>query len=301
MSDPIRVLVLGGRGQVGGALAALEWPGAHLAIAGHEDGDITAPRIAAVIAAARPRVVINAAAYTNVEGAERDPAAAFAVNALAPATLAAACAQAGAWLIHYSTDYVFDGSKDAPYIEGDAPGPLNVYGQSKLAGEQAVLASGCRHLVLRTGWVYDGGGDNFIGKVLARARAGAPLRVVDDQFGAPTWAHALALATRHAVGVITAPAHPSHVGSEAEPASLAAPLDGIYHLTAAGSASWHEVALRALALRGIAVPVAPVASASFTGAARRPRNSQLDSGCFAAAFGYRIGPWQEDLERCLVG
>jgi dTDP-4-dehydrorhamnose reductase len=293
VSELLRVLVLGGRGQVGSALAGLEWPGAHLAVAGHEDGDITAPRIVALIAAARPRVVINAAAYTAVDAAEQDRAAAFAVNAQGPATLAAACAQAGAWLVHYSTDYVFDGSKQGAYVEADTPAPLNAYGASKLAGEQAIQASGCRHLILRTGWVYDGSSDNFIGKVLARARAGAPLAVVDDQFGAPTWAHALALATRHAVGVITAPAH----GAD----SPATPLDGLYHLSAAGCASWHAVALRALALRGIDAPVARVSTASLTGAARRPRNSQLDSGRFAAAFGYRIGPWQDDLERCLAG
>lgn len=291
MSTPPRILILGARGQVGSALVELDWANAHVAVAGHADGDITAPRIAAVIAAARPQVVINAAAYTNVEGAQTDSDVAHAVNAIAPATLAAACLDAGAWLVHYSTDYVFNGRKEGAYLETDAPDPLNVYGQSKLAGEQAIAASGCRHLILRTGWVYSRDGENFINKILARAQAGGPLKVVDDQFGAPTWAGALALATRHAVGVLTVP------GQDAAAQSLG----GVYHLTAAGRASWHEVALRALALRGLDIPVAPISAASLAGAAPRPRNSQLDSGRFVAAFGYRIGPWQEDLARCLAG
>jgi len=310
MSAPPRILVLGGGGQVGSALAALDWAGAHLAVAGRADGDITSPRIAALIAAARPQVVINAAAYTNVEMAQTERAAAFAVNAQAPATLAAACAQAGAWLIHYSTDYVFDGSKEGAYVETDAPNPLNVYGESKLAGERAIAAGGCRHLILRTGWVYSRDGDNFVNKILARARAGTPLKVVDDQFGAPTWAHSLAQATRRAVEVIMAPepGHdlPAH-GTATVPAPTAAKLSpdtpssgGVYHLSAAGRASWREVALQVLALRGIDLPVAPVAANSFASAARRPANSQLDSGRFAATFGSRIGPWREDLARCLA-
>ena len=289
------VLILGRDGQVGSALAALDWRGMPATALSRVEADITSGKVEQAIARLRPAVVINSAAYTNVEGAEQDHEKAFAVNALAPGRLAQACAAGGAWLIHYSTDYVFDGGKPGAYIETDAPAPLNVYGQSKLVGEQAIAASGCRHLILRTSWVYSRAGENFVTKILARARAGTPLQVVDDQFGAPTWAHALALATRRAVAVLADPDTAQQEGTREQ-----AP-GGIYHLSAAGCASWHEVALAALELGGIDVPVTPVPSSRFATAARRPRNSQLDSSRFEAAFGHRIGAWREDLRRCLRG
>ncbi len=281
-----RLLLFGCEGQVGRALAALEWAGHEVRAFSRTAADIATERAAGLIEQVRPAVVINAAAYTSVEGAERAPDAAHAVNAQAVAQLAAACARVGAWLVHYSTDYVFDGEKAAPYVEGDTPHPLNAYGESKLAGEQAIAQSGCRHLILRTSWVYSREGENFINKILARARAGAALSVVNDQFGAPTWAHALALATQAALGTIN------------ERGSGAAALCGLYHLTAAGRCSWHTLAEEVLRLQKLAVPVRAVSAAQFASAARRPGNSCLDSTKFAAAFGYRIGDWREDVARC---
>lgn len=291
------ILILGAAGQVGSALAGLDWGSGgedgvpwRVRALGREAADLRGDAPARLVEAARPSVVINAAAYTNVEGAQRERAAAFAVNAEGPGRLARACAQAGAWLVHYSTDYVFDGARqDAQglplaYVESDATAPLNVYGESKLAGEEAIRAGGCRYLILRTSWVYDDSHENFVTKVLARARSGAPLQVVNDQFGAPTWARALALATRQAVARVT----------QAQPA----PLDGVYHLSAAGQTTWFGVAQAALEITRLEVPVTPVPAAHFPGAARRPRNSLLDSGRFAQAFGHRIGDWRAEMERC---
>lgn len=289
------ILVFGRDGQLGQALAALDWGGRAVRVYGRDEADLVSPAPAQLIARERPQVVINAAAYTDVEGAQRDRERAFAVNAAAPGQLAQACAQAGAWLIHYSTDYVFDGAKQdgagrpVPYAETDAPAPLNVYGESKLAGEQAVAATGAPHLILRTSWVYSRAGENFVNKILARARAGTPLKVVNDQFGAPTWADALARATRQAVDVL------------ARPQTDAGALAGLYHLSAAGGGSWFDVAQEALRISVLDVPLAPVSATEFAGAAPRPRNSLLDSGRFAAAFGHRIGDWREDLRRCLAG
>jgi len=278
------LLILGRDGQVGSALAALDWPGFKVTALGRAQADLTTEAAAQAIARLRPALVINAAAWTDVEGAQRDPAGAHAVNAQGAERLAQACLAAGAWLVHYSTDYVFDGAKLGAYTEADAPAPLNVYGASKLAGERAIAASGCRHLILRTGWVYSREGGNFFNKILARARGGTVLSVVDDQFGAPTWAHALALATRQAaVSLLRADNQ------------LAG---GLYHLSAAGRCSWYEAAQAVLAISGLGVPVSPVSSAAYAAAAPRPRNSQLDSSRFTADFGYRIGNWEEDLRRC---
>ena len=289
------ILIFGRNGQVGQALAALDWGGREVRTYGREEADLVSGLPAQLVARERPQVVINAAAYTDVEGAQRDRERAFTVNARAPGGLAQACAQAGAWLIHYSTDYVFDGAKQdgaglpVPYTEADAPAPLNVYGESKLAGEQAIAAAGGPHLILRTSWVYSRAGDNFVTKILARARAGTPLKVVDDQVGAPTWAHALALATREAIDALSR--------RQAD----AAALGGIYHLSAAGAGSWFDVAREALRISALDAPLAAVSAAAFSGAAPRPRNSLLDSSRFATAFGHRIGDWRTDLHRCFTG
>lgn len=283
----MRVLILGRDGQLGQALAMLDWGGEAYAF-GRAEADLATAAPAQLIARLKPDAVLNAAAYTNVEGAEEDPQTAMRINAEAPAELALACKQSGAWLVHYSTDYVFDGASAGPYAETDTPRPLNIYGASKLAGEIAVAQSGCKHLVLRTSWVYGAEGDNFLKRVIARARvpAEAPLTVVDDQRGAPTWSHTLARATHLALTACQARAD-------------GAALSGLYHVSPAGSCSWFEYAQDALEMLGIARAVTPVSSASFKLRARRPANSELDASRFVAAFGWQRPHWRDALRECL--
>ena len=289
----MRILILGRGGQVGSAVAALDWGGWEVTAAGREQADLATPAAAQLVASIRPDMVINAAAWTDVEAAECDPQAralAFRINGAAPGELGTACADIGAWLIHYSTDYVFDGSAPGAYIEDDPPNPPNVYGASKLAGEQAIAASGCKHLILRTSWVYSRDGDNFLTRVIARARGAeklpAQLPIVADQYGAPTWANTLAEATRLAARRALAPG--------AEQAS------GLYHVTAAGRCNWFEYAQSALSTLGIKVKLQPVSASAFPSRARRPANSVLDASRFVARFGWIRPQWQDDLKRCLA-
>ncbi len=284
-------LLIGGRdGPDGCGWAAQEWEGGRVTAAGRADADLATPAAAQLVADLRPDLVINAAAWTDVEAAEGDAAArdaAFRINGAAPGELAQACLAIGAWLIHYSTDYVFDGTSPGAYKESDPPNPLNVYGASKLAGEAAVAASGCKHLILRTSWVYSRDGDNFLTRIIARARDAARLPVVADQHGAPTWACSLADAARLAARRCAA-----------DPA--AQNLSGLYHLTAAGRCSWFEYAQTALTALGITATLEPVSAAAFPQRARRPANSVLDASLFAGRFGWAQPQWQDDLRRCLA-
>lgn len=284
----MRLLILGRDGQLGRALAALDWDGAQVETAGRARADLATPAAAQLITALRPDAVINAAAWTDVEGAESDREAAFRVNAQAPGELAQACRSVGAWLVHYSTDYVFDGAKTGAYTEEDAPHPLNVYGESKLAGERAVAQAGGPNLILRSSWIYDRNGDNFLNRVLARARApgDTPLPVVSDQVGAPTWSVTLAQATRSAL---------RQCMERADGASLG----GLYHVTPAGRCSWFEYAQAALELLQVHRQLKPVSAATFGARAARPANSALDSSRFAAAFGWPRPHWRDELRRCL--
>jgi dTDP-4-dehydrorhamnose reductase len=227
-----------------------------------------------------------------VDRAESEPELARVVNAEAPGMLAREARECGAWLVHYSTDYVFDGSGDRPWTETDDTGPLNVYGRTKLEGEAAVREGGCRHLIFRTSWVYGGGGANFADTMLRLARERESLTVIDDQFGAPTGAELLADVTAHAVR--TAFAQPD--------------LGGLYHLAAAGETTWYDYAVFILAFArkaGTALKVAPEAVApvptrSFPLPAPRPHNSRLDTSRLRAAFGLRLPPWQDGAARMLA-
>ncbi|MDB5804796.1 MAG: dTDP-4-dehydrorhamnose reductase [Betaproteobacteria bacterium] len=284
----MRILILGRDGQLGRELAALDWGCARVESAGRERADLATPAAAALVLALRPDVVINAAAWTDVEGAEEAREAAFRINAEAPGELARACAQVGAWFVHYSSDYVFDGRKSGAYVEGDVPQPLNVYGESKLAGEAAVMQAGGTHLVLRTSWVYSAGGDNFLSRVIARARGPgtAALPVVNDQVGAPTWTRTLAEATRLALRRCV------HVADGGQ-------FSGLYHLTPAGRCNWFDYAKAAFELLGIERELAPVSAGAFAARARRPANSELDASRFATVFGWTRPGWQDELRRCL--
>jgi dTDP-4-dehydrorhamnose reductase len=231
------------------------------------------------VRAAKPEVIVNAAAYTAVDRAESEPEIAMRVNGEAPGALAEEAKRLGALLVHYSTDYVFDGAKPTPYAEEDEPNPLGVYGRTKLAGERAIAASGCRHLILRTSWVYGPRGKNFLLTILRKARAGEALRVVDDQRGAPNSSATLAAATARVLAACTA-------GRGAA---------GLYHLSAGGATTWYGFARAILEEAGIPAEVTAVESDGYPGAARRPANSVLDGARLRARFGISLPAWRECL------
>jgi dTDP-4-dehydrorhamnose reductase len=280
----LKLLLVGRNGQLGRELARTLMPLGEIAAPGRDTLDLARPEsIRAAVRAAKPQVVVNAAAYTAVDQAESEQAAAFLVNRDGPAVLAEEALKLGALLVHFSTDYVFDGEKPSPYLESDAPNPLNVYGRSKLAGELAVRSAGGRHLVFRTSWVYAHAGKNFLLAILGRAKRGEPLRVVDDQVGAPTSslmiAHAVPEAIRRALA------------DEA--------LCGLYHLSAAGNTSWHGFACALLRASGTAANVTPIASKDYNAPARRPRNSLLDNARIASRMQIRLPSWHEGMLQVL--
>jgi dTDP-4-dehydrorhamnose reductase len=271
----LKILLTGRSGQVGWELERSLAPlgqvtASDLATLDLADADATRR----AVRAAKPDMIVNAAAYTAVDKAESERDAAFAVNATAPGVLAEESKRAGALLVHYSTDYVFDGTKQAPYAEDDPPNPLNVYGASKLAGERAIVASGCRHLILRTSWVYGPRGSNFMLTMLRLARERPELQVVDDQIGAPTSSLAIARATAQL---------------------LRRGAGGLYHLTAAGAVTWCGFARAILARAGIATPVRAIRTEDYPTPAKRPRNSRLDCSRLRADFGLSLAPWEEQL------
>ena len=290
----MKILLLGKNGQVGWQLQRALAPLGEIVALERKDagGDLADPQgLAAAVRAAKPQVIVNAAAYTAVDKAESEPQLARLINTEAPAALAREAAASGALLVHYSTDYVFDGSGSAPWQESDATGPLNVYGATKLAGEQAIAASGCAHLTFRTSWVYAAHGDNFIKTMLRLAATRERLTVIDDQKGAPTGAELIADVTAHAISQTLQ-----------QPAKA-----GLYHLTAAGEASWFDYAQYVLALaRQVGAPmktppdgVHPIPSNQYPAAARRPLNSRLDTRRLQAVFGLALPHWQAGVARVL--
>jgi dTDP-4-dehydrorhamnose reductase len=274
----MRILLTGVRGQVGAALArTLESLGE---LEAHDRSTLDlldGPSVEAAVARARPDVVVNAAAYTAVDRAERESGLAFKVNSDAVGALAQAAKSMGALLVHFSTDYVFDGALPRPYLESDAPNPLGIYGRSKLEGEHAIAASGCRHFIFRTSWVYARSGRNFVNAILAAAKTKPELRVVDDQRGAPTSAAAIA----GAVGQVLA-----------DPGRRSRP-DGIYHMTAAGETTWYGFAQEILRTAAPEVRLVPVTTAEYGAAAPRPRNSLLDNAKLRATFGIELQDWRQ--------
>ncbi len=293
----MKLLLLGRNGQVGWELQrALAPLGELIALDRQSDPercDFSRPEsLAGTVRALRPDVIVNAAAHTAVDKAESEPALARAVNAEAPSVLAREAATLGAWLVQYSSDYVFDGSGSAPRAEDAPTGPLGVYGRSKLEGEEAIRASGCRHLILRTSWVYSARGGNFARTMLRLAAERERLTVIDDQIGAPTGAELIADVTAHALRRLRDDAG----------------LGGTYHLAAAGQTSWHGYARHVIEwarAHGQPVKVAPEAIAAvptseFPTPARRPLNSRLDTRRLRASFGLHLPPWQQGVERMLT-
>lgn len=281
----MRILLTGRNGQVGWELErALPVLGEVIATdrATLDLADFDAIR--RVLRAAKPDVIVNAAAYTAVDKAESEPELAMRINGAAPGVLAEEAMGLGALLVHYSTDYVFDGALDRPYREDDAPAPINAYGAGKLAGEQAVRQSGCRYLVFRTGWVYGPRGNNFYRTIAQAARERPQLRVVCDQFGAPTSSGEIARATARVLG-LSLPA-------------LSA-VSGTFHMTAGGETTWHGFAEAIVALEGLKTPVLAIRSDEYPTAARRPRNSRLDNARLNATFGITMRGWRDGLARAI--
>jgi dTDP-4-dehydrorhamnose reductase len=277
----MKILVTGRDGQVGWELARVLPQIGEVVALGRNELDLGDPgQIVKVVREVKPDVIVNSAAYTAVDKAESEPEQAYLVNAAAPGFLAAEAKALGALLIHYSTDYVFDGAKQGPYVETDVPRPVSVYGDSKLAGEQAVQAVGGRHVILRTSWVYAARGKNFLLTMLKLGMEKPQLRVVDDQRGAPTWARSIAEATATII-------------RDGDPPS------GLYHFTAAGQTTWCGFAREILRLAEIATPVKGITTAEYPTPAKRPANSVLDTQKLRQAFGIRIAPWGESLAACL--
>ncbi|KQV95914.1 dTDP-4-dehydrorhamnose reductase [Rhizobacter sp. Root1221] len=292
----MKILLLGKNGQVGWELQrALAPLGDVVALDRRSSpaADLSQPEsLAALVQSVRPDVIVNAAAHTAVDKAESEPDLARAVNTTAPAVLAREAAALGAWLVHYSTDYVFDGSGTAPWTENAPVAPLSVYGHSKADGEAAIRLSGCKHLILRTSWVYAARGGNFAKTMLRLARERDRLTVISDQFGAPTGAELLADVAAHAVRV----------------ARQRPEVSGTYHAVAAGETTWHGYASHVIeharaAGQAIKVPqgaIDPVPTSAFPTPARRPANSRLDTTRLRQTFGLTLPPWQQGVDRMLA-
>ena len=292
----MKILLFGKNGQVGWELQrSLAVLGELIALSSDSQdfcGDLSQlTQIAQTIRAVSPHIIVNAAAYTAVDKAESEYESARILNAAAPAVMAQEAKKIGAWLVHYSTDYVFDGSGDLPYLETDATGPLNCYGQTKLAGEQGIQNSGCAHLIFRTSWVYAAHGNNFIKTILRLAQQRDRLTIVNDQIGSPTGAELIADVTAHAL-----------LSLRHEPE-----VSGLYHLTAGGYTSWYDFARLILEqaeragqpLKTRSVDVTPITSDGYPLPAKRPLNSRLNTRKLETTFGLRLPPWQLGVSRAI--
>ncbi|GAB1235619.1 dTDP-4-dehydrorhamnose reductase [Ferrigenium sp. UT5] len=289
------LLLTGVNGQLGWELQRALAPLGKVVALTRAQLDLSRPdAIRAAVREHRPDIIVNPAAYTAVDKAETEPELAQAINGVAPGVLAEEAQKSGALLVHYSTDYVFDGSKDGAYTESDVPKPQSVYGQTKLAGENAIRAVGGQHLVLRTSWVYGVHGGNFVKTVLRLVGERSELRIVADQFGAPTWARLLANST-------------ARILQQCLEQDFDESRFGLYHLTAGGRTSWHRYAEEIVrlarqydpSLRDKALAIHGIATHEYPVAAKRPANSVLATDKISAAFGLRLPQWQDDLAHCL--
>jgi dTDP-4-dehydrorhamnose reductase len=284
----MRILVLGRSGQVGAALTqSLQGLGELVTLDRAQLDLSNSDAIRTALRELQPQMIINAAAYTAVDTAESDEATAFQINAEAPRVIAEESERLGAALIHYSTDYVFDGGKQGAWLEDDAPAPLSVYGHSKLAGEQAITDVGGNHLILRTSWVYGLHGKNFLLTMLRLAETRDELAIVDDQIGAPTWAVTIADGTA------------AIIRDAGEPAQLAA-LSGIYHLCAGGHTSWFGFAQAIFSNASVQrkPKLRPITTAEYPTPAKRPSNSMLNTDKFRHTFG-DLPAWDDALQTCM--
>lgn len=310
----IRILLTGKNGLVGWELQrTLATLGEVIAVDRHGMDLADVDSIRRAVRRYTPNLIVNAAAYTSVDKAESDPDLALAINGTAPGILAEEAKRLGAGLIHYSSDYVFDGKKNGPYTEDDAPNPLNVYGKTKLAGDRAIQAVGVPHFIFRTSWVYGIRGKNFFSTILRLAMERDELRVVNDQIGAPTWSRIVAEGTAQVLAQLYSPfthrlsAHTSVASPIAQSPSVMNDIGGVYHMTAASFTSWHGFAsliaetLRRQGKTGSfqTATVEPVASEAYPLPALRPKNSRLDTTRFTKQFGLAMPSWDAGARLCI--
>jgi dTDP-4-dehydrorhamnose reductase len=288
MMNP-KILIFGRVGQVGwelrhklaclGQVSSVDFP----------EIDFSKPEtIREAVRAAEPTVIVNAAAYTAVDKAEATPEPAWALNATGPAVIAEEAKRLGALMVHYSTDYVYDGSKQGAWVETDAPGPLNVYGQTKLAGDEAIAAAGGDYLILRTSWVYGARGANFLLTMLRLAKDRPELRIVDDQTGSPTTSECIAQATADILAQVLSPRGEGMAGRS-----------GVYHLTNSGATTWFGFAKEFLSRQANCPKLTPIPASEYPVPAKRPVNSVLSCEKLAGTFGVRMPSWEVALDLVL--
>jgi dTDP-4-dehydrorhamnose reductase len=287
----MKILLIGKNGQVGWELRRTLAPLAEVVAVDYPEINLTdTPALRQLVAGTRPAMVVNAAAYTAVDKAETETELCRQINAVAPGVLAEEAKKIGALMVHYSTDYIFDGAKTSPYVETDAPNPLGAYGRTKLEGDRAVKASGADHLIFRLCWVYGARGQNFMLTMQRLAREREKLRVVGDQFGCPTWSRMIAETTALALKQVLAGADRSG-------------FNGEYHLAASGQTNWHEFASRIIEWMPEAErkcrAVEKIATAEYPTPARRPAYSVLDCGKLRKTFGLRLPDWEASLRQVL--
>jgi dTDP-4-dehydrorhamnose reductase len=285
----MKILLIGSNGQVGWELARTLLPLGEVVALNREQADLTdLETLRQTVQTIRPNVIVNAAAYTAVDKAETERDLAFLINAQAVDVLAQEAKKWNALLIHYSTDYVFDGTKNAPYVENDATNPLNVYGESKLAGELAIQASGADYLILRTTWVFAARGNNFVKSILRLAAERDELNIVADQIGAPTWARLIAEST-------------AHILRQAQQECAAKTFEsGIFNLTSASETSWHGFAEKIVELAQLQnCAIHPIPTSKYPTPAKRPANSRLSTKKLTQRFGLTMPTWETTLKLCL--
>jgi dTDP-4-dehydrorhamnose reductase len=290
----MKLLLTGAEGQIGWELTRSLLPLGEVVALGRKDFDLARPeRLPNLVRSIAPDVIVNAAAYTAVDKAEQEEELATLINGTAVGVIAETARSAGALLVHFSTDYVFDGRSDAPYTENDATHPINAYGRSKLLGELEVTHSGCLYIILRSSWIYSSRGHNFVRTILSAAREHKQLQVVTDQVGVPTWARNIADVT---VLIIRQTLQERQNGQFSS---------GIFNLTAGGATSWYGFAetifktAQRMGLLSELPPIHPVASQHYQAAAQRPKNSRLAGDRLYQRFGIRLPDWREGLTLCL--
>jgi dTDP-4-dehydrorhamnose reductase len=294
-ADAWKILLIGKGGQIGRELSSLLQPFGELILYGKEDLDLTqGDRIREKLRDVQPHVIVNAAAYTAVDKAEEEPDLALAINGTAPAILAEEAKKLGAALIHYSTDYVFDGEKSEPYTEEDSPNPLGVYGRTKLVGDEAIQSTGLPYFIFRTAWVYGLKGKNFLLTMQRLAKERDELKIVDDQIGSPTWSRTIAQTTANVLTQVLPQNSPGDLSHFAQ-------ASGLYNLVCGGQTSWFGFAQAILEESSLSqnTKLTPIPTSEYPTPAKRPQNSVLSTGKLRSAFGITPPAWDVTLKYCL--